>query len=364
MLDVETLGAALKLAKKGGGGGGEGGSGAVIDDSKISSSTTWSSQKIVDTLCPPFTTSGAIVQCYPVANYPLGVKASWEPRQEGSGDPSPENVRPIVGLDSVKVTRCGKNLLPYTKPSNPVYSSNGITYTWHDDGSIHVAGTPTAPTDSNVMNFSGFYLPPGDYILGSTGISGLSLQLVVQKASTGSNEWYNRNVTIEPGDVPQYFYVWCKSGITVDATVYTFLTYGDNTLTANDYAPYTGTTATLALPETIYGGTVDAVTGEGSKTWGYIASYNGEPLPGEWISDRDVYSAGATPTTGAQVAYKLATPTAFQATGNAFIPALPGTNTVYTDAGVVTVSGLSDTVETFNALENRIAALEEAAISG
>ena len=33
------------------------------------------------------------------------------------------------------------------------------------------------------------------------------------------------------------------------------------------YAPYTGQTATLSLPRTIYGGTVDAVTGEGQETW-------------------------------------------------------------------------------------------------
>lgn len=119
--------------------------------------------------------------------------------------------------------------------------------------------------------------------------------------------------------------------------------------------------STITLPQTIYGGTVDAVTGAGVQEWAHIDSYNGEALPGEWISDRDVYAPDATPTIGAEIAYKLATPTAFHATGGQSLPALPGTNTVYTDAGVVTVSGLSDTVETFNALENRIAALEEAA---
>ena len=87
---------------------------------------------------------------------------------------------------------------------------------------------------------------------------------------------------------------------------------------------------TLTLPETIYGGTVDAVSGAGSKTWGYIASYNGESLPGEWISDRDVYSAGTTPTTGAQVAYKLATPEPFEIS-KISIPSLIGENTFFTN---------------------------------
>lgn len=412
---------------------------AISPEDESVGAKPWTSKHIVDMLCPPLEATGNPVTCYPVANYPLVVKAAWEPRQEGEGDPSPENVRPIVGLDSVQVTRSGKNLLPYTKPSNPVYSSNGITYTWHDDGSIHAAGTSTARADSKVMNFSGFYLPPGNYVFGSTGISGLSLHLVVQKASTGSNTWYSGNVSIEPGDVPQYFYISCQSGVTVDTTVYAFLTYGDNTLTANDYAPYTGTTATLALPSTIYGGTVDAVTGDGIENWRYreldgteggslgnidvsdtiqqfnliiidpqtdaklpcmcnilpqtvdvisgnmlgiyhhskstfVFGFPRAPLREYGFIDGDVetyitafkaflaaqYAAG-TPVT---IAYKLATPTAFQATGNASIPALPGTNTIYTDADSVTVTGRADPNHTINALNDRIAALEDAATGG
>lgn len=181
MLDVETLGVALKLVKEGGGGGGEGA--AIIDDSKILTSTTWSSQKIVDTLCPPFTASGSVVQCTPVANYPLGVQVEITPTQEGDGDPSPENVRPITGLDSVQVTQCGKNFMPYSKPSPSTYTKNGITLTWNDDGSIHVSGTAVRQVDSNVMNFDGFYLPPGAYRMISSSQSGVVPQFVVKKAA-------------------------------------------------------------------------------------------------------------------------------------------------------------------------------------
>ena len=124
------------------------------------------------------------------------------------------------------------------------------------------------------------------------------------------------------------------------------------------YKPYTGTTATLSLPETIYGGTVDAVSGVGSKTWGYIASYNGESLPEEWISDRDVYSAGTTPTTGAQVAYKLITPEPFQATDLQPLPTLSGQNVLITNADSVTVTGRADPNHTIQTLSDRIAALE------
>lgn len=71
--------------------------------------------------------------------------------------------------------------------------------------------------------------------------------------------------------------------------------------------------------------------------------------------------AAGTPVT---IAYKLATPTTFQATGGQSLPALPGTNTIYTDADGVTVTGRADPVQTINALNDRIAALEDAATGG
>lgn len=83
---------------------------AVIDDTTVGTDS-WSSKHIVDMLCPPMEETGNPVTCYPVAGYPLGCKASWEPTQDGSGDPSPDNIRPISGRDSVTVERCGENLL-------------------------------------------------------------------------------------------------------------------------------------------------------------------------------------------------------------------------------------------------------------
>lgn len=38
--------------------------------------------------------------------------ATWQPHQSGSGDPSPENVRPITGMDGVTVWHTGKNIYP------------------------------------------------------------------------------------------------------------------------------------------------------------------------------------------------------------------------------------------------------------
>lgn len=237
------------------------------------------------------------------------------------------------------------------------------------------------------------------------------------------------NVSIENGDVPQYFYVYINDGVTVDTTIYAFLSYGSEVPSVEDYAPYTGTTHTLALPETIYGGTVDVVTGAGSEEWSSVINLSssnnlgiledftnettmlyyvgnldnmqnatlvycshlpttniinssntnigiwGNPdedmvyirLSKETASNLDEFkqwvdaqAAAGTPVT---IAYKLATPTPFQATGNQTIPALHGTNTVYTDAGNITVTGASDPIATITALQNRVSALESAALN-
>ena len=50
---------------------------AYPDNSTIGENP-WSSKNIVDMLCPPLEESGNPVVCYPVAGYPLGVKASWD----------------------------------------------------------------------------------------------------------------------------------------------------------------------------------------------------------------------------------------------------------------------------------------------
>ena len=249
-------------------------------------------------------------------------------KQAGTGDPSPENVRPISGRTSVDVTRCGKNLLNDAQFQDS--EKHGITFTKIAPGIVHVEGTATSFSDSFVV-YDVPKLPSGKYY-GIRSETKAVFNIVVKKAATGSNIYYNvyGGVTIEPGDEVQYYYINVTSGNIVNGNVYIFLAPGETAFSKDDFEPYQGSTTTLTLPETIYGGTVDAVTGVGSKEWGYISSYNGEPLPAEWISDRDVYAAGTTPTTGAQVAYKLAEPEPFEIS-KISIPSLGSKNTIFTN---------------------------------
>lgn len=101
--------------------------GVQIDDAAVSEDAPWSSKHIIDMLCPPLEESGNPVVCYPVAGYALGVKAKWEPVQEGSGTPYPAGG--------------GKQLLDTNKCVPTVGKPYGMTITL--DGDVFkVSGVP------------------------------------------------------------------------------------------------------------------------------------------------------------------------------------------------------------------------------
>lgn len=280
--------------------------------------------------------------------------------QSGSGDPYPPG--------------SGKNLLDVSAFS----STNSISVTASDvsDGSINAKALITS-TEYMDIRYE-MAIPAGRYILSgnitSSNASAVPRILIANKIGGGtiaaiSNtvSSYTFNVS---NDIEAYVILRMDQGKNVSANdtvaaIYLMLRLSG---TSDDFEPYsnirpiTGAssvavtrtgengansqTVTVTLtdgsnPLTVYGGTLDIITGSLIVTWGNIASYNGETLPGRWVSDRDVYAPGATPTTGAHVVYELATPVTYQITP-AQLAALPGYNAVTSDTGNVSVMYLSD----------------------
>ena len=353
-----------------------------IDDTAVTDSAPWSSKHIVDMLCPPMEETGNPVVCYPVPGYPLGVVTEWKPAQEGSGDPSPENVRPIKGRDSVTVERCGGNLLDIRTDSprynggysnatkrvikphvlavgltgNNYFASDNITEYIIKDGYLQFS------TKQNGYGIGvGVLLIPGKtYTISWTGnASDLgTINCVYYKADGAplDESNYGQKTFSVPIDAVYSVIVFREYDKVDGPLTFENITLVPGTVTPA-YTPYTGQTAALTLPHTIYGGTADAVAGEGQETWKLINSYAGEDLPGKWISDRDVYASGTAPTTGAQVSYKLAEPIPFTSTGALPIPALSGVNTVLTNADSVTVTGRADPIKRITDLEDAVASM-------
>lgn len=129
-------------------------------------------------------------------------------------------------------------------------------------------------------------------------------------------------------------------GLTSTATLEPMIRLASET--DSTFEPYTGETTEISFPAaagTVYGGELtiyEGGTGKLVSTMAEIASYNGETLPGAWISDRDVYNPEDTPTTGAQVVYELAEPVTYylsEAEVNAVLTSLKGTNNIWADTG-------------------------------
>lgn len=236
--------------------------------------------------------------------------------QSGSGDPSPSNVRPISGWSGCELAVVGKNL--FNKDASDKATDRYLDY---QTGSLSV---------SSNWNTSGYIhaKPNRNYVLsGYNNLSPNNFEICFFDKNKQFLSGLNQNTLTftTPNNTAFVRFDYKK---TDDSTVQ--LEFGT---TATTYEPYQGITKTADFNTTIYGGRANLLTGEGVITHGNIASYNGETLTGEWISSMDVYSAGGTPTTGAQVVYELATPATFTFTPIPTTNTLVGVNNVYADTG-------------------------------
>ena len=300
-------------------------------------------------------------------------------KQAGSGDPSLENIRAISGRESADVRACGKNLLP-PQTSQTRY---GVTLTVQEDGGVHLSGTCTAaegyPITFSVLmgvTLSGQYT----FSMGNAQAIGDHLQMRLLESDDVQISTVPTNIGAASANAHksfaldnQYVYGWAirvGGGETYDVTLYPQLEAGSTATAFEPYRSIGGGTVTPTEP--LYGlpdakDTVEVST-DGDVTvtrrTGYIASYSDESLPGGWISSHDVYAAGTTPTTGAQVVYELAEPTTETLSPVAPIAPQPGVVNIFTDVDTLsaTITGSGwDTIGDMGGLEAQLAAKADAA---
>ena len=103
---------------------------------------------VVNAIAPVLkTVTGALIHITDALARPAqSLKVNFSPVQSGSGDPSPDNIRPISGWTEVKVTRTGENVFTARDGTD---SSNGTTVVFASVGGIQlitVSGTPSTTT--------------------------------------------------------------------------------------------------------------------------------------------------------------------------------------------------------------------------
>lgn len=364
----------------------------ITPDDTVVDGKPWTSKKIVDTLCMPIESTGNPVQVYPVEGYPLGVKVSLEPVQAGSGDPSPDNIRPITGRDSVSVMRCGKNLLDY---NGTITILKDIYYyeSYDKNDPLIIASNKLPKGVSLVMT--------ADWSYYTTTAVHNRISFVLEDNSILS---FNKGV---PNTIPAdrdivAVLIYAGQDKTQDSIVSNICF----SLGTADYEPYAGSTTDIALPETVYGGTLDLETGVVTVVNKYIElmvsdmNNSDDNYPGwtnqNWITDCVPIGYNGTIVNAMcniynKVSAKVSStskiilfPTGFPLTQSEMIESYPdlivqfvipliepytiqltpqqiaalsGANTIYADAGTLTVAGREDPRHTITELRNAIISL-------
>jgi hypothetical protein len=307
---------------------------------------------------------------------------------DGSNLPMPklqvgiEPVQDLHGYDHPWVGGSGKNKIPMTVDgikavntvgtwNDNVYSYNGLTFTIQTDDGENIIGISINGTVTG--GESRMYLTESTEVIGTLvankiingcplGGSSSTYAIYVQRSSSPYTVFAldignGSNIGDSTGIITRAF-IEIKSGYTANNLIFkpmirlatetdaTFAPYSNicpisghteaNVVVSPTTSAEDGTTYTIQFkdgdnPLTVYGGSLDVVSGE-LKVVPYYASYNDETLEGEWISDRDVYAVGTTPTIGAQVVNIGATPTTYQLTPTQ-VNSLLGTNNVWADTG-------------------------------
>ena len=278
------------------------------------------------------------------------------------------HIQNLHGYNSPWAGGEGENLLDPSKVST--IPSYGLTITFSNNVFL-ISGTPTTQSASlsfNFVDYSDYSLSGKNYVVQALEISGTPI-----KGIYGFRTEQEKRVAIVFDSV-------------ANPTINTTFKLSVSTTSQTVWSPYenicpitgwTGATISQSGEDTsnpttrniswqseagiIYGGTLDVISGVLTVTDQNIASYNGENLPSTWISDRDVYSVGETPTIGAQVVYKLATPATYQLPPQE-IKTVLGINNIWSNTGNATVNYKADTKlyidNKFQSLEDRLTLLE------
>lgn len=266
----------------------------------------------------------------------------------------------LHGYDAPWAGGAGKNKLPNSSTDSK--SVNSIQINNDKNGKYTISGTATANTFIDFDLDDSYVIKSGDYLHFMNSATNSSASFTLMDGSTlGFSAVFSSTNRI--ADLSNYvgstvnkirFYFTANQGMTGTMTPMIV-----NSNIATTFAPYSNicpiigwdeavvTVAddvdnptveheyTIDLNGTRYGGTLDATDGTFLDMIDHIASYNGEELPPAWISDRDVYAVGTTPTIGAEVVYPRATPITVQLAPQP-VKSLEGVNNINANCGQIT----------------------------
>ena len=218
-----------------------------VDDT-LSDTSTYPIQNkaiydLIEEILPEVTLAGNPISINDAFGFPAkSCEVTFSPIQSGSGDPSPDNVRPITGRNSLVLNQCGKNL----------FNKSTIT-----DESWLSTTTGEVETSSSTTN----------YVV-SDFIPVLANQPIYIPASNSARRWFydsNKNPVTYLNNSGNQTYTPTNNGyirITINKTQTSIDTYQvEWGSSASEYVDYNGQTYPTTFGETIYSGNYDFVNG-------------------------------------------------------------------------------------------------------
>lgn len=196
-----------------------------------------------------------------------------EPTQSGSGDPSPDNIRPISGWTGVNVDRTGKNVAPIFLPRR---TNAGINYE-ESNGKIHMYGTTSSTSSYSAGHYdyatAPMFLPKGTYTVSAFGFTAIAGQRIYLRFNYQDGTYANitltnssRTITLTE-DSKWYYWLTIGANATIDDYIELQIEAGSN---ATEFEPYRGNTYDIAFPAeagTVCGGTLNVTNGVLTVTW-------------------------------------------------------------------------------------------------
>lgn len=190
----------------------------------------------------------------------------FTPKQSGTGDPSPQNIRPLVPWNGLKVKQGGKNLVSLT--IGETKSANGIDYVVLSDGGVNCEGI--ANGSSYGIESKKTTLPSGKYTFSVTGATNAHTVIVKNNAYYREINGVGSTTFTLTEETVIRFYIMFSSGAVADETVYVQLEAGQ---TATAYEPYEPITETdIVFPSAVYGGSAEIVSGAMTQTILFVSA--------------------------------------------------------------------------------------------
>ena len=217
-------------------------------------------------------------------------------------------------------TITGKNMANAAAAS--AYSGNKHTVTYNaEEQSVRVAGTGAYPCAHIQMRLqAGVTYTISAYCAVATGYCKLALRRgtvgtpVASDNSLYVDGWSSFKYTPAEGGTYNIALFCHYSGTSAAGDTTFSQIQCEVGASKTDYEPFAGETKTITFlpvgetdPVEIRAGELDLTTGVLTKTWEYMAEYDGSTLPGDYITED-----GDPPVAGQPVAYELATPVTYQ----------------------------------------------------